>query len=134
MRDVLVSYGMVPCKSLIKKFPKVVLESSEDVQRNFIRGYFDGNGSIGYYQRGDRKQGQYVYGMTIVSTYNMVKCIQMIINNYIQVASYIHKKKNIYEIKINNKKDVITFMQWLYKDSTIYMERKYKKYLEICNL
>ena len=58
----------------------------------------------------------------------------MIINNYIQVASYIHKKKNIYEIKINNKKDVITFMQWLYKDSTIYMERKYKKYLEICNL
>lgn len=134
MRDVLVSYGMVPCKSLIKKFPKVVLESSEDVQRNFIRGYFDGNGTIGYYQRSNRKKGQFVYVAAIVSTYAVVYNIQLLLTKYLNIASYIHRQKNVHVVKINNKKDVITFMQWLYKDSTIYMERKYKKYLEICNL
>ena len=48
MRDSLISKGCVPNKSLILKFPSEEILPKE-LQRHFIRGYFDGDGTIGLY-------------------------------------------------------------------------------------
>jgi hypothetical protein len=34
-------------------------------------------------------------------------------------------------IRVSGNRQVLILMNWLYKDATIYMERKYQKYLEL---
>jgi hypothetical protein len=43
-------WGCVPNKSLILKFPdSEIFNNDESLILSFIRGYFDGDGSLGYY-------------------------------------------------------------------------------------
>ena len=42
----LISYGCVPRKSNILKFPDISIFKSKNLIRHFIRGYFDGDGSV----------------------------------------------------------------------------------------
>jgi len=41
--------GCVPCKSLILKFPNETIFSNKNLIYDFIRGYCDGDGSLGMY-------------------------------------------------------------------------------------
>ena len=41
---------------------------------------------------------------------------------------YIYQDRNLSDIKIQNKEDMYTFGEWLYKDATIYLKRKKDKY------
>ena len=133
IKEVLVSYGMVPRKSLIKIFPEVILNSSEDIIRHFIRGYFDGNGFIGIYDNAN-KSGKYV-STCISTTLEMCNSIKEIYKQYLNIDCYIEKSDktndaNNYKIWVYGKDRILTVLDWMYKDSTIKMERKYNKYLE----
>lgn len=134
MKDVLIGYGMVPAKSLIKEYPTVMKVSCEDIQRHFIRGYFDGNGNV---SERPRKYYGIMYSDTvfkhtvvITSTLNMCEEIQKTINAFCPgVTSHIYKpnKKsdvNTYTFVIQGVNNTGKFLKWLYKDSTIYMQRK----------
>lgn len=46
LHKTLKSYGCVPKKSLILKFPKESIFKSSDLIRHFIRGYWDGDGCL----------------------------------------------------------------------------------------
>ena len=39
----------------------------------------------------------------------------------------------IYTMRISNQKDCINFLNYIYKDATIYLDRKYNLYLEYLN-
>ncbi len=130
MKDVLVGYGMVPAKSLVKVFPPVIMSASEDIQRHFIRGYFDGNGSVGIYKRKGRVNG-FTTPVTIVSTKEMCEGIQTVISKHLLVNSYIHQQSgvevNTWRLTIQGSEDVKDLLKWMYKDATILMKRKQQK-------
>ena len=44
--ETLISYGCTPRKSLTLKFPDFNIFKSQSLINHFIRGYFDGDGSV----------------------------------------------------------------------------------------
>ena len=97
----------------------------------FWRGVFDGDGWI---SRTHTRQYQYAW-VGLCGTQNTVQSfINLVKTNNIQtdVVKARHKKgtKNNYEIAFVNKIG-LQVLNLLYKDATIYLERKYNKYQQI---
>jgi hypothetical protein len=130
MADALSSYGCTPRKTNTLVFPVEIL--SNEMLPHFVRGYFDGDGCISTYGRRDAYTQGYV---SIVSTRSFCNTIAEIIKNTLDVKSKILKKKyqaeNVVEFRITNTKSVIKFLEWIYKDSTIHLERKYSRYKDL---
>lgn len=117
------SLGCVPQKSLILKFPII----SEKLQRHFIRGYFDGDGSLGIYETKYNPKIQ----CSLLGTKDMLDKILTLSNIDINLRRDKRHSEYTYEFELVSTK-AITFLNYIYKDSTIYLTRKYKKYLDSC--
>jgi hypothetical protein len=117
------SLGCKPNKSLILEFPKKSF-IKKSLIRHFIRGYFDGDGCISTTFR----------SINLLGTENMLENIK----NYskIKTKSKLYCKNNSKITKIFqlNSLKALEFLNFIYKDSCIYLERKYNKYLEFCRL
>ena len=119
-------------KSLTLKFP-----NNEQVPRyllnHFIRGIWDGDGSIGLYKRS--KNNQIFCDVSLTSTEMFCVKLTSIIKELNVNTSMTIKNKNkiTRQLHINSIPQALRFLDWLYKDSTIYLSRKYSKYLEIKN-
>lgn len=102
----------------------------EEFQRHFIRGFFDGDGSI--YKRSSDN----TYGVSIIGTQQMLKGIQdylikhRIINDEMKYNKTISKDKNIVDFKIHKTEYVNNFFEHIYKDAQVYLDRKMKKFQE----
>jgi hypothetical protein len=130
--------GCVPAKSLILKFPKEHL--SDDLVKHFIRGYFDGDGSVYTFKNKDpkRKIGYAIrfaasFSCNIYFAEELVKYIQKELD--ITFTSYQNKNEHPDSVKISifSHKTVVRFLDWLYQDATVYLNRKFNKYHEIKN-
>ena len=92
------------------------------LQRHFVRGYFDGDGSVS----GD-KQKQF----NLVGTINFLLPLQQILMSELGFSKtkldQRHKERDneIRSLRYCGINQCITFRDWLYKDATIYLERKY---------
>lgn len=106
-------------KSKIIKFPKWLDKS---LIRHFIRGYFDGDGSI-YLDNQDQLQ------INIVSTKNMISEIKRILAEQ-NINSYIGKSKSIWRLQSGGNKQIKNFCDWIYSDASIFLLRKHKIYLQ----
>ena len=90
--------------------------------RHFVRGYFDGDGSVS----GD-KQKQF----NLVGTINFLLPLQQILMKELSFSKtkldQRHKERDneIRSLRYCGINQCITFRDWLYKDATIYLERKY---------
>lgn len=121
----LIQYGCVEKKSLVLGFPiwlNTVLGG--DLIRHFVRGYFDGDGFF------EKRR------LSIVSTESFLTELQKIITDVLNIKSYIrpHYSNNNGITKylwIEKKKDIMIFLNWLYNDTNVYLDRKYQKYLEL---
>lgn len=127
MSEVLNNYGMMPRKSLVLEFPNCLDKS---LYSSFILGYFDGDGSISY--NADTK----ALNVDIVGTHMFLGVVQDICKE-IGIKTFLHSKNDDYHIictlGIANKNDRIAFLNWIYNDSTIKIERKYLKYQQCLN-
>ena len=120
--------GAVPGKSYVLKFPDFL---PENMYRPFIRGYFDGDGSI-------TKREKNHAGVKFTSS----NIFLFELNNYIlkelgfsfNVSEHLYNTdERIGDIYINSQGKVRTFLDWLYKDANIYLERKHKRYKLFCD-
>lgn len=129
-----IKQGCHPQKTFTLKFPTEEQVPSHLIQ-HFVRGYFDGDGCIttkGHSERYKNKQ----YKVCIVSTLDF--CIelskltngQLRVNNSLEIR---HKERNncTRQFIVSGNKQVKTFLDWLYKDATIYLKRKYDRYQEV---
>lgn len=120
--DRLIKLGCVQRKSKVIEFPFEKFDNS--LMRHFIRGYFDGDGSLGEYRK---------YKYTIASIECGSKIFLEQLSEYvlkeIGVKCYIHEDGTCWKLSIRKQLDVKTFLDYMYKDSNIYLERKYQKYL-----
>ena len=99
-----------------------------DLKRHFIRGYFDGDGCVSISKNKSSMSWSMVGNRNFIN--DMKKYIEDSIENY---NMNIHKctHSEVCSIGKNGRHVCATFLEWLYKDATIYLQRKYDKYLEI---
>lgn len=95
-------------------------ELRDDLKRHFIRGFFDGDGSVEVYQN--------TLKMTMVSaSYNILFDVYEYINSTLGVGSP-PKKKTRYEKRffdyVLHSKNAPKTLNHLYEDSTIHLSRK----------
>ena len=116
--------GCVPNKSLILKFPDYL---SDEMLPHFIRGYFDGDGCIVNAKSGN-------HNINLTSTKDFCISVQNIVFNLFGIKSYIRPASNKNGITsvwtLSKKQDIKTFLDWIYKDAELYLERKYNRYIE----
>jgi len=113
----LMKLGCTPRKSKTLEFPII----PNNLIRHFIRGYFDGDGCV-------RKGTTTYISLEILGTEQFLREI----TDYFNIDEHIHSFKHS-DVKrfciAGNEADKI--LSHLYKDSTIYLERKYLKYCRL---
>jgi len=129
----LAELGCTARKSLTLKFPEWLIDL--ELQRHFIRGYFDGDGTVGSYKRKDRKDG-IDYFAEIVSTLDFCTSISNIINKNAEVNVLLRlsdpKHNSITnKLYIRGNLQIVKFLDWLYRDAKVYLPRKYNKYINL---
>lgn len=126
----LASLGIVSRKSLVLDFPNNN-QVPNSLIHHFIRGYFDGDGCI------SRRfnHGAARWTITILSSKMFCQKACEIIKSILNLNNINTKPTNskIYKIEFGGNRKVKIFLDWLYKDSTIFLKRKYEKYLELFN-
>ena len=114
--------GCIPRKSLVLKFP---LFLDKKYHNSFIRGYFEGDGSVFI-----TKDNQ--AGFSICGTKDMCENISKIIENEVGISISVKTNKSIYCISIRGRNGIEKVMDWLYSNSTkLLMKRKHDIYLKI---
>ena len=135
MANSLRNIGLYPNKSLtLNNIPNM----PESLLRHFIRGYFDGDGSIilskhsSYHTvAGVIKKYEYpCYTFMILGTREFIEKVVIImnLNRYIITNT---KTEEIKCLRVCAKQDAHYLYNYLYDNSTIYLERKYSKWLEV---
>lgn len=127
LKSTLIKYGFTPNKSFDFKFPDESIFKTKDLIRHFIRGYFDGDGSI-----------------TICRDYRIktddYRCTKQI--SILGTKEFLTKLVTYLDLNLNVRKESNTncfviattchkankVLDYMYKDATVYLERKYKLY------
>lgn len=121
--DNLINQGCIPRKSFIKRFPDNL---NNQLKRFFIRGYFDGNGSFGKYNK-----NRYLRVTINTASYNFVTELRSFLQS-INIDSSIYQDKNCYKLYIVGNDNPQKFLHYIYNDCNIYLDRKYKQYQKLC--
>lgn len=113
--------GCTPQKSLTLKFPNCNIIPNELI-KHFIRGYFDGDGCVSVSNN--------IITINFVGTMEMLSGISIFLqkNNIIYKNPTIYQKGNAFEMFIYGADIVKQIFLFLYKDSSVYLERKYNKF------
>lgn len=127
MAEALAKYGVVPRKSHITYLP---LNISKGMFSHLIRGIFDGDGSIQAHQHGTRFLHAFSFCGSHKLMQDIVKYFQKHLNLIGAISVYDYKDKELSDFKLQTVQDIYTFGEWMYKDATIYLNRKRDKYLE----
>lgn len=103
----------------------------KDLYRHFIRGYFDGNGSIkkSYISYNTQK-----YSSSLVSTPEFIEWVKDVIFENTGIDKFNISKRHDYDYVISIEYSVvpsIPVLDFLYRDSKIYLDRKYERYIEV---
>ena len=109
-------YGIGSHKSLTLQFPNNIKQSQ--FINAFIRGYFDGDGSLCLYKNG-------IFDIKILGTKKFLEDIKSIVGIQCRISN---PKSNIYELRISKNSERKKFLTFIYKDATIYLKRKYDRY------
>lgn len=135
-RDNIVYYAIVCGKDLIndlKKYhlfqrksgkEKPFIFSNPDLERAYIRGIFDGDGYIRSTQ----------YGFGFVGSFEVMNyihdfCNRIFNNSFEKVHVTTHGK--IFRFATNGFNKTKEFLDYIYKDASIYLDRKYSLYQEL---
>ena len=117
----LIKWGCIPQKSLlINKIPNI----PRDYISHFLRGYFDGDGSL-HYLRGTNN-----YRISFVGTKDFLNDIQKELQTNVSLQSNIADKA--YVLQIAGRRQVERILNYLYNNSkeNNRLNRKYQKYLD----
>lgn len=122
--DRLVELGMVQNKSLTIQFPEW-LDTS--LYAPFLRGVCDGDGHIEW--------GKTKF-ITIASTSQFCQYVKDFCKQYLNIECSIYntynKESNTKLLYICNKEQIKRFLDFIYQDADLYIERKYNIYQNIC--
>lgn len=120
----LINNGCLWSKTYDIKFPTHI---SKEMMPHFIRGFFDGDGNI----TSSLRQNNLNF---TCANYDFLTDLQ----NYLNLTCEMKKNKIVNDnrseakrIQWSAKKDLISFYNYIYKDATIYLDRKYNTFTHI---
>jgi len=118
--------GVMERKSL--KLGKIPVP--EKFMPNFILGYFDGDGCFTY--SFEKRNGKVRPHWELLGTYNFLNWIQNEISNLIKLPNRKVRKKSkkdkISILAYGNHSHIKILCDWLYRNNSFYLMRKYDKY------
>lgn len=132
----LINLGILPRKSYENCELLKVPEMDKSLIRHFIRGFFDGDGSI--YDTVNRK-GNYIVEMCSTS-YKFINELQNILVELGLDARYRRKKKgknqkqSLHVVYLLRNADLDFLKTYFYDDAKIYIQRKYLKFMKVENI
>lgn len=121
--------NITPRKSLTLKFPTNI---NTNLINHVVRGYFDGDGTITSFSRKDGWSLQYNIG--IVGTKEFLNSVNSILNSHADLPLQSICKydgENNYRLNYCGNNNIKKFYNYIYKNATIFMERKRKKMSEV---
>lgn len=125
LSDDLLKLGMIPNKSQTLEMPNI--EWSEELFRGFLLGYNDGDGCI------SRSGNQ--FAVKIISGVEHIKQMNNLLEKFYgsRLGEYQFTRYNHPMAYLNSGGNIkiYKFLTWLYKDTTIYLTRKYEKFLKL---
>lgn len=128
----LINLGCVNNKSLILKFPSYEQVPQKFI-KDFIRGYFDGDGSIVLSKNSINFK---ICGTKEFLT-GVIDELNKNISNYefkYQLYKRKNDNKNNYYLSFGGRLKTLAVVSWMYENSNIYLDRKYELYLKLKQL
>lgn len=119
----LIDKGCIENKTMLLKFP-TEKQIPKELIHHFVRGYFDGDGTINSYNR----NGYTTYTIGFVGQYDFLENIKILLNN--KKLKLSTKDNKTFQVNFHGNRQAQRILDFLYKDATIYLDRKYNKYLE----
>jgi hypothetical protein len=111
-------WHMIPQKAHVLEMPDL----KEDLQPHLVRGLFDADGSV---------SGQRYCRINIRGNGKALEKVNQIVDKQARISNRKVCKYDGTSIwSINNQEQVSKFAQWLYKDATFFLTRKYDKFIE----
>lgn len=142
MFNSLVNNGVIPNKTAKLSFPsETVLK--KDYYPDFIRGFFDGDGTaVSYVNKKTGSKGKtLIYNRYIVSivckSEDFLNVIKTILNNAgIDFKYYLNKRDNLPFIQLSDAKNIRKFFDYIYQGSSDKnrLKRKYEKMCDMISL
>lgn len=124
----LISWGVVPNKTFVIEFPDI----DKQYYNHYIRGYFDGDGSI-HKLNGERNKTQR-FGFSIVSgSKSLIESIYGILGDVTKIVPKIRTDKRgngSYEIILRSKQNLLDVYNYMYGDATMFGDRKKARFDE----
>ena len=123
MAEDLAKYGVIPRKSYNTYLPLI----SKEMMPHLIRGIFDGDGSImAKPNHSNDGHNRFLHSISFCGTHQLMEDISNYIleNLGIKTAVYDYKDRNLSELKIQNIDNIAKFGYWIYRNSTIFLNRK----------
>lgn len=115
-------FGIVPNKTGKEIIPDI----SKEMMPHFIRGFFDGDGSV--YKTNNVTHVSFTGNKKFLTELMEYLYENNIIDNN-QYAISKYNNKDAYDFKFAKKESINKFFNYIYKNSTIYLKRKYNKFL-----
>ena len=123
MAEDLAKYGVIPRKSYNTYLPLI----SKEMMPHLIRGIFDGDGSIMAKPNPNNDgHNRFLHSISFCGTHQLMEDISNYIleNLGIKATVYDYKDRNLSELKIQNIDNIAKFGYWIYRNSTIFLNRK----------
>lgn len=125
-----VSQGIVEHKTNIITPPDI----PASLHRHFIRGYFDGDGCLAETNTASRHE----FAVKILGTELLLDYIKdFILTNGIAYKKRYYKRRadqTVSCLELSGHQKVKKFLDLLYNDAHVFLERKHERYLKLCNL
>ena len=124
--------GIVSNKSLVIGFPNWI---NDNLISHYIRGVYDGDGSICQQIRNENNKPIL---LTITATNSFCQKLKEICKDKLSLNSYIYDASchnGITKVFTLSGRNVCrTFLDWIYQDAEIYLQRKYDRYCDYYNI
>lgn len=130
----LCEYGCINNKEFKTYFPKQI---PKNLYNHFIRGYFDGDGSIFNNKNVKKLNHKSTYSFNITGNESLLINIQNILCSELKLnktkifSRYPDKVISAKHFSYNGNINCIKIRDWLYKDANYYLIRKFEKFQQI---
>jgi intein/homing endonuclease len=133
--EYLINLGITERKSLTVKYPIIPVE----LYSHFIRGYFDGDGSVyknvtSTHYKGIKKQYEYINVSFTTGSYSFAQELKSVLMMNKIRCNIVKDSRNNHQswyVKIYEREAVKNLFYFMYKDATIYLSRKHIKFIEM---
>ena len=129
--DDLKKFGIVPNKTKTYRMPDWLV--NHQLVHHFMRGYFDGDGTVCYSGLAKNRKVRQL-SWNVLGTEYFVDQYRKILAQSLQIEELkIIKHKSIFKIATTGNKIILKIKNFLYRDATIYLDRKFKKITILSN-